>query len=265
MSRQSWDVVHVQSYHTFVAPLAMLRALTLGIPYVVTFHGGGHSSEARNKVRGLQRALLRPLLKRAQRLVAVARFEIEEYGGELGLPAEKFVLIPNGTDLAFSDSAASNGKPEAAGARLDRQAGALQGSPPGDRRLPLRARARARGEAADRRHRSLRSGPAPQAAELGIEASVEFTSTPPDQPAAMAELLQRVSLSSCSATSRPIPWSRWSRRRPGGACSSPTPAASPSLPPTASPGRSRSTKAPLGSAGRRSKSSPCRRRPSARS
>jgi glycosyltransferase involved in cell wall biosynthesis len=33
-----------------------------------------------------------------------------------------------------------------------------------------------------------------QAAELGIEASVEFTSTPPDQPAAMAELLQRVSL-----------------------------------------------------------------------
>ncbi len=33
-----------------------------------------------------------------------------------------------------------------------------------------------------------------QAARLGIEGSVEFTSTPPDQPAAMAELLQRISL-----------------------------------------------------------------------
>src|SRR5947207_257771 len=44
MARRPWDIVHVQSYHTLVAPLAMLRALTLRIPYVVTFHGGGHSS-----------------------------------------------------------------------------------------------------------------------------------------------------------------------------------------------------------------------------
>ena len=33
-----WDLVHVQSYHTFVAPLAMLGALRAHIPYVVTFH-----------------------------------------------------------------------------------------------------------------------------------------------------------------------------------------------------------------------------------
>jgi glycosyltransferase involved in cell wall biosynthesis/GT2 family glycosyltransferase len=195
MSRQGCDVVHVQSYHTFVAPLAMLRALTLGVPYVVTFHGGGHSSEARNKARGLQRALLRPLLKRAQRLVAVARFEIEEYGGELGLPPEKFVLIPNGTDLAFSDSASSNGKPEgppvlASIGRLERYKGhhrviaafpfVLEHEP--DARLLI-----------------VGTGPyepdlREQATQLGIEDSVEFTSTPPDQPAAMAELLQGVSL-----------------------------------------------------------------------
>ena len=112
MSRRPWDVVHVQSYHTFVAPLAMLRALWLRIPYVVTFHGGGHSSEARNRARGLQRRLLRPLLRRASRLVAVARFEIDEYGEELGLPPERFVFIPNGTDLAFSDAANSNGAPD---------------------------------------------------------------------------------------------------------------------------------------------------------
>ena len=112
MARQRWDVIHVQSYHTLVAPLAMLRALTLGTPYVVTFHGGGHSAEFRNRARRLQRRLLRPLLARARRLVAVARFEIDEYGAELDLPPERFALIPNGTDLAFSRQSASNGGPD---------------------------------------------------------------------------------------------------------------------------------------------------------
>jgi glycosyltransferase involved in cell wall biosynthesis len=195
MSRRPWDVVHVQSYHTFVAPLAMLRALTLGIPYVVTFHGGGHSSEARNKVRGLQRMLLRPLLARAERLVAVARFEIEEYGGELGIPAEKFALIPNGTDLAFSDAGSTNGQPEGPPAiasigRLERYKGhhRVIGAFP----YVLNSEPEARlfvvgtGPYED----ELRK----QARELGIDERVEFTSTPPDQPTAMAELLQRISL-----------------------------------------------------------------------
>jgi glycosyltransferase involved in cell wall biosynthesis/GT2 family glycosyltransferase len=195
MSRRPWDVVHVQSYHTFVAPLAMLRALTLGIPYVVTFHGGGHSSEARNKVRGLQRFLLRPLLARAERLVAVARFEIEQYGGELNLPEEKFVLIPNGTDLAFSDSASANGQPQGPPAiasigRLERYKGhhrVIDAFPYVLKREPAA--------------KLLIVGTGPYEAELrkqaealGIGESVEFTSTPPDQPTAMAELLQRISL-----------------------------------------------------------------------
>ncbi len=195
MSRQSWDVVHVQSYHTFVAPLAMLRALRLGIPYVVTFHGGGHSSEARNKIRALQRLLLRPLLARAQRLVAVARFEIEEYGAELNLPAEKFVLIPNGTDLAFSEAAAANGQPEgpprlASIGRLERYKG---------HHRVIEALPYVLEHEPEARLLIVGTGPyEPElrelAARLGIEASVEFTSTPPDRPAAMAELLQRVSL-----------------------------------------------------------------------
>ena len=61
----------------------------------------------RNRARGAQRRLLRPLLRRAARLVAVARFEIDEYGGELGLPPENFALIPNGTDLAFAETGAA--------------------------------------------------------------------------------------------------------------------------------------------------------------
>jgi len=95
----TWDIVHVQSYHTFVPPLAMMAALRARLPYVVTFHGGGHSSRLRNSLRSAQRALLRPWLARAERLIAVAKFEIEMFGRELRIPRERFVLIPNGSDL----------------------------------------------------------------------------------------------------------------------------------------------------------------------
>jgi glycogen synthase len=96
----SWDMVHCQSYHTLVAPLAMLAAGRAGIPYVVTFHGGGHSSRLRNMLRGGQWALLRPLLARATRLIAIAKFEIGLYSRRLRLPSNRFVFIPNGADLA---------------------------------------------------------------------------------------------------------------------------------------------------------------------
>src|SRR5256885_16924301 len=36
-----WDIVHVQSYHTFVAPFAMAAAGSTSTPFVVTFHSGG--------------------------------------------------------------------------------------------------------------------------------------------------------------------------------------------------------------------------------
>jgi len=99
MREGDWDVVHVQSYHTAVAPLAMRTARRDGLPYVVTFHGGGHSQALRHSSRPLQRRVLAPLLRGADRLVAVARFEIEQYGAELGVPADRFALIPNGVDL----------------------------------------------------------------------------------------------------------------------------------------------------------------------
>lgn len=46
-----WDVIHIQGCHTFVAPFGMLAAIKAGIPFVVTFHSGGHSSFLRNAVR----------------------------------------------------------------------------------------------------------------------------------------------------------------------------------------------------------------------
>src|SRR5439155_25673725 len=50
----NWDIVHCMSYHTLVAPLTMLAALRAHIPYVVTSHGGRHSSRLRIAVRAVK-------------------------------------------------------------------------------------------------------------------------------------------------------------------------------------------------------------------
>jgi glycosyltransferase involved in cell wall biosynthesis len=94
-----WDLVHVQSYHTAVAPIAMIGALRARIPYVVTFHGGGHSSRVREALRRVQWFALKPLLSRAAKLIAVAEFEAARFSAILGLPRERFVVVPNGSDL----------------------------------------------------------------------------------------------------------------------------------------------------------------------
>jgi glycosyltransferase involved in cell wall biosynthesis/GT2 family glycosyltransferase len=194
IGRRPADVVHVQSYHTFVAPLAMLRALLMRIPYIVTFHGGGHSSDVRNRIRRLHRRLLGPLLRRAARLVAVARFEIEAYGEELGIPPEKFVVIPNGTDLAFSELQ-SNGKPDgppliASIGRLERYKGHHRVIAAFPHVLEHEPQARLM---------IVGTGPYEDdlkrlSAELGVAERVEFTSVAGDDPGGMAELLRRISL-----------------------------------------------------------------------
>lgn len=94
-----WDLMHIQSYHTLVPPLAMLTALWAKIPYVLTFHGGGHSSRLRHALRTFQRLMLRPLLAQAVRLIAVASFEIPLFSRELLISREKFALVPNGAEL----------------------------------------------------------------------------------------------------------------------------------------------------------------------
>jgi glycosyltransferase involved in cell wall biosynthesis/GT2 family glycosyltransferase len=194
ISRRPWDVVHVQSYHTLVAPLAMLRALTLGIPYVVTFHGGGHSRAHRNKARTGQRRLLRPLLARAARLVAVARFEIDEYGGELGLGPDHFALIPNGTDLAFAETGAA---PRRNGAATIASIGRLERYK-GHHRV-IEALPEVLSLKPETTLTVVGSGPYEDdlrrlAAKLGVAEQVRFTSTPADQPRAMAELLSGISV-----------------------------------------------------------------------
>ncbi len=124
--RGGWDLVHIQSYHTLVAPLAMSAARRAGLPYIVTFHRGGHSSWFRRKLRGIQHLLLRPLLRHAARLVATAQFEIDLFCRELHLADRQIVCIPNGSDLPEVpqlSSTAADGSLIAAIGRLERYKG----------------------------------------------------------------------------------------------------------------------------------------------
>jgi glycosyltransferase involved in cell wall biosynthesis/GT2 family glycosyltransferase len=194
MGRGKWDLVHLQSYHTLVAPLAMLRALALRVPYVVTFHGGGHSSDLRNRARKTQMRLLRPLLRRAARLVAIARFEIEDYGAALGVPPERWAFIPNGTDLSFSDADLATAEPAtttlASIGRLERYKGhhrVLEAFPHVLERQPAaRLLIVGKGPYEDELRR--------RAEELGLAERVEITSVPSGDPQGMATLLGGVSL-----------------------------------------------------------------------
>jgi glycosyltransferase involved in cell wall biosynthesis len=94
IKRGGWDLVHCQGCHTFVPPLAMLAAKKAKLPYIVTFHSGGHSSRLRTKIRGTQWKLLRPLLANASKLIGVSRFEADYFRDMLGLPADLFSVIP---------------------------------------------------------------------------------------------------------------------------------------------------------------------------
>lgn len=102
IARRSWDLVHCQGIHTLFTPLAMLAAWRARIPYVVTFHSGGHSSRMRTMARGIQWASLRPLLARATQLIGVSEFEAAYFQRHLRIPIERFAVIPNG--VQFPDS-----------------------------------------------------------------------------------------------------------------------------------------------------------------
>jgi glycosyltransferase involved in cell wall biosynthesis len=97
--RGTWDIVHIQGFHTFVPPLAMLAALRRSACFVMTFHSGGHSSPARNIIRGVQRKILSPLMLRADMLIAVSEFEADHFARDLGIPRSRIIVVPNGAEI----------------------------------------------------------------------------------------------------------------------------------------------------------------------
>jgi len=94
-----YDLVHCQGIHTAVPILAMLAARRKSIPYVVTFHTGGHSSSLRRRIRSTQWRALSPLLRSSALLVAVSRFEQQMFQRECGLDESRFRIVQNGGSL----------------------------------------------------------------------------------------------------------------------------------------------------------------------
>ena len=94
-----WDLIHCQGCHTFVPLFAMQAAKEAKIPYVVTFHTGGHSSRFRKNIRTIQWRLLRPYLAHAAQLIGVSHFEADYFRDLLHLPEKLFSVIPNGAAL----------------------------------------------------------------------------------------------------------------------------------------------------------------------
>lgn len=99
IGQRSWDLVHCQGIHTPVPLLAMLMARRAGIPYLVTFHTGGHSSRLRNAMRTTQWRLAGPLLRNAASLIAVSGFEADVITRSAGLGDKPVAVIRNGGAL----------------------------------------------------------------------------------------------------------------------------------------------------------------------
>ena len=97
--RATWDIIHVQGFHTFVPPIAMLGAVRGSAAFVITFHSGGHSSPMRNLIRGVQRAILRPLIVRAAKLIAVSEFEADHFARGLRVRRDRIIVVPNGAEI----------------------------------------------------------------------------------------------------------------------------------------------------------------------
>lgn len=93
-----YDVVHVQGVHTLVAPSALAACRRTGLPSVLTFHTGGHSSGLREALRPLQWKVLGPLMRSAAALVAVCEYERTQFARILGLDESAIRLIRNGSD-----------------------------------------------------------------------------------------------------------------------------------------------------------------------
>lgn len=193
-----WDLMHLQSYHTLVAPLAMLAARAAGLPYVVTFHPGGHSSLLRNRLRGPQQRLLRPLLAHAERLIAVAKFELEHFRRVLDLPVEQFVHIPNGSDLAGrlpsqpeqASPSGQSGPLIVSMGRLERYKGHHRVLAALPHVLAQEPGARLWIAGAGPEEDALRR----QAEKLGVAEQVEIRAVPPSERSTLAAQLSRASL-----------------------------------------------------------------------
>ena len=106
--RDRWDLVHCQGIHNAVPILAMTAARYSGIPYMATFHTGGHSNRLRASLRSAQWRVIGPLLRSASALVAVSRFEADTISRQARLSAARVTVIRNGGTLPAPPAGSSS-------------------------------------------------------------------------------------------------------------------------------------------------------------
>jgi glycosyltransferase involved in cell wall biosynthesis len=190
----NWNLMHCQGYQTLVPPVAMFAAWRAKIPYVATFHAGGHSSQVRKLIRVVQWEINAPLLARAARLVVNAEWEAKFFRKRLRLHKQTFVRIPNGgslPDVARSPAPLSGEGPLIVSVgRLERYKG--------HHRI-INALPKVREVYPDVRLRIVGSGPYEEelnqlARELGVADCVEIGPIPMSDRKGMASLLAHANL-----------------------------------------------------------------------
>src|SRR5262249_22161652 len=99
IGQRGWDLVHCQGIHTPVPLLAMISARRAGIPYLITFHTGGHSSRLTNAMPTTQWRPAGPLRRNAASLIAVSHFEAAVIARHARLGDKRVTVIRNGGGL----------------------------------------------------------------------------------------------------------------------------------------------------------------------
>jgi glycosyltransferase involved in cell wall biosynthesis len=186
-----WDLVHCQGIHNAVPLFSMLAARRAKIPYMVTFHTGGHSQHLRNLLRSTQWRVLGPLLRGASRLISVSRFEAESMARHAHLGGKQVTIIRNGGTLPpRPDGTVLQPGLIVSSGRLERYKGhhkVIEALPDVIRAVP------------EARVRILGSGPYEAelrtlAERLGVADRVEITSIPPADRTAMSRALAEASV-----------------------------------------------------------------------
>ncbi len=182
------DLVHVQSYHTAVAPLTLRWLAHTGTPHLLSFHSGGSSKRWRRTIRPVQYRILQHFTGNARMMVAVSEFERGLFLDRLGVPNGGIEVIRNGVSQDILDQAGSVERDPnliLTAGRLERYKGhhhVLAAMPGVIDAIP------------DAHLLVVGTGPyenelRAQAAALGIESAVRFTSIPQTDRGAMGRTL----------------------------------------------------------------------------